>query len=101
MSLPFINGRGAYSITAVRTYVPYVPNIGSRSLSFEKISLLDSYYINRYIIINYRSSSNLGKINLLLCKLWPLSTILFGKYGFRSYLLKILVCWIHIIYTCI
>ena len=57
-------GEGAYSITAVRTYVrtyiPYVPNIGFRSLSFEKISLLDSYFIHRYIIIKYRSSSNLG-----------------------------------------
>ena len=48
-------GVGAYSITAVRKNVyTYVPNIGYRSLSFEKISLLDSYFIHRYIIVKYR-----------------------------------------------
>ena len=30
---------------------------GFRSISLKKISVLDSYFINRYIIIKYRSSS--------------------------------------------
>ena len=30
---------------------------GFRSITFEKISILDSYFINKHIIIKYRSSS--------------------------------------------
>ena len=71
MPPPFKNGRGIsyHRSSYVRTYVP---NIDFRSLSFEKISLLDSYFIHRYIIIKYRLSSNLSKIYLLLWELWPL-----------------------------
>ena len=102
---------GAYSITAVRTYsitavrmyalyVPYVQNIGFRSLSFEKINLLNSYFIHRYIIIKYRSSSNLGKIHPLLWELWPLfNDIVWLKMVSVHYSLKRLVYWIHILYT--
>ena len=98
MPPPFKNGGGAYSITAVSTYDP---NIGFRSLSFEKISLLNSYFIHRNIIIKYRSSSNLGKIHLLLWELWSLfNYIVWLKMVSVHYLLKI-VYWIHILYTCI
>ena len=45
---------------------------GFRSLSFEKIGILESYFIHRYIIIKYRSSLNLCIIHLLLWELWPL-----------------------------
>ena len=45
---------------------------GFRSLSFEKMSILDSYFIYRYLIIKYRSSLNLGINHLLLWELWPL-----------------------------
>ena len=44
-----------------RDICTYVPSIDFRSLSFEKIGLLDSYFIYMYIIIQYRSSSKLGK----------------------------------------
>ena len=40
-------------------------------ISFEKISILDSYFIHRYIIIKYRSSSIKAKIHQLLWELWP------------------------------
>ena len=75
----FTNGGGhIVSPLSVRTYASYVPNIGFRLLSFEKISLLDSYFIHRYIIIKYRSSLNLGKIHLLLWELWSLFNYIFG-----------------------
>ena len=45
------------SLLSVRTSVPSIRNKnGFHSISFEKISLLDSYFIHRYIIIKYRSS---------------------------------------------
>ena len=54
-------GERAYSITAVRTYVRPIRLVhnqnGFRSISFEKISVLDSNFIHRYIIIKCRSSS--------------------------------------------
>ena len=53
-------GGGAYSITAVRTYVcpihPVRNSNGFHSISFEKISVLDSNFIHRYIIIKCWSS---------------------------------------------
>ena len=69
-------GVGAYSITGVHMYVrpilsiPYVTN-GFHSISFEKISILDSNFIHRYIVMKCRSSSNEGKIHQLLWELWP------------------------------
>ena len=65
----------------MRTYVrTYVPNIGFRSLSFEKISLLDSYFIHRSII-RYMSSSN--QVHYYCESCGPFSTIVLGKNGFR------------------
>ena len=76
-------GGGAYSITLVRTSVLlYVPTSfrpvrtknGFRAISFEYIGVLDSYFIHRYIIIKYRSSSITDKIHRLLSELWPLKS---------------------------
>ena len=44
---------------------------GFRAISFENIGVLDSYFIHRYIIIKYRSSSIMDKIHQLLSELWP------------------------------
>ena len=47
-----------YSITAVCTYILFVCKKNDfRSVSFEKISVLDSYFIHRYIIIKKKSCS--------------------------------------------
>ena len=48
---------------------------GFRAISFEYIDVLDSYFIHRYIIIKYRSSSIMGKIHQLLSELWPLISV--------------------------
>ena len=78
MPPPFIMG-GGYSITLVRTYIrgTYILTSrtyenGFRAISFENIGVLDSYFIHRYIIIKYRSSSIMDKIHQLLSELWPL-----------------------------
>ena len=47
---------------------------GFRSISFESIGVLNSYFIHRYIIIKYRSRSMLGKIRRLVLELWPFTT---------------------------
>ena len=39
---------------------------------YDDIGVLDSYFIHRYIIIKYRSSSITDKIYRLLSELWPL-----------------------------
>ena len=44
---------------------------GFRAISFEYVGVLDSYFIHRYIIIKYRSSSIMDIIHLLLLELWP------------------------------
>ena len=59
----------------------YVPNIGFCSLSFEKIIILNSYFIRRYKIIKYESSSNLRKIHPFLWEVWSLFMF---KNGFHS-----------------
>ena len=41
------------------------------AISFEYIGELDSYFIQRYIIIKYRSSLITDKIDQLLSELWP------------------------------
>ena len=64
-------------------------------ISFEYIGILDSYFIHRYIMINYRSSLIKDKIHQL-SELWPL--ILFEKW-FPGHILKTFVYWIHISYT--
>ena len=70
---------------------------GFRAISFEYIGELDSYFIHRYIIIKYRSSSTTGKIHQLLSELWPLISV--RKMVSGRYLLNTLVNWIHISYT--
>ena len=92
----FIMGGGAYSITLVRTYVPYVQKIVFRAISFEYIIVLDSYFIHRYINIKYWSSSITDKIHQLLSELWPLISV--RKMVSRRYLLNTMVNWIHISY---
>ena len=87
MPPPFIMGGGGhiasplsvrpyvrtYIRTYIRTYVrPVRTKNGFRAISFENIGVLDSYFIHRYIIIKYRSSSIMDKIHLLLSELWPL-----------------------------
>ena len=60
---------------------------GFLSLSFEKTSILESYFIHKYIIIKYRSSSNSGIIYLhyesydpvlVLCILSALKSFIFA-----------------------
>ena len=75
MPPPFIMGRGHIasplsvrpSVHTSRTY-----ENGFRAISFENIGVLDSYFIHRYVIIKYRSSSIMDKIHQLLSELWPL-----------------------------
>ena len=43
-----------------------------RAISFENIGVFDLYFIHRYIIIKYRSSSIMNKIHQLLSELWPM-----------------------------
>ena len=45
---------------------------GFWAISFEYSDVLGSYFIHRYIIIKYRSSSIMSKIDQLLSELWPL-----------------------------
>ena len=78
MPPPFIMGGGHIaSPLSVRTYVrTYIRTSrtyenGFRAISFENIGVLDSYFIHRYIIIKYRSSSIMDKIHQLLSELWP------------------------------
>ena len=57
---------------SVRTYIrPVRTKNGFRAISFEYIGVLDSYFIHRYIIIKYRSSSITDQIHLFLSELWP------------------------------
>ena len=59
MPPPFVMGEAHIaSPLSVRTYRTYVrTKKGFRAISFEYIGALDSYFIHRYIIIKYRSSS--------------------------------------------
>ena len=77
MPPPFIIGGGHIASPlsvrpSVRTSRPVRTKNGFRAISFEYIGVLDSYFIHRYIIIKYRSSSTTDKIHRLLSKLWPL-----------------------------
>ena len=44
---------------------------GFPAITFEYVGVLDSYFIHRYVIIKYRSSSIMDKIHRLLLELWP------------------------------
>ena len=44
---------------------------GFRAISIEYIDVLDTYFIHRYIIIKYRSSSITDKNHRLSLELWP------------------------------
>ena len=70
---------------------------GFWAISFEYIGELESYFIQRCIIIKYRSSSITDKIHQLLSELWPLISI--WKMVSGRYLLNTLVYWIRISYT--
>ena len=70
------NGGGGHiaSPLSVRMYVhtyvhPVRTKNGFRAISFEYFGVVDSYFIHRYIIIKYRSSSITDKINGLLSEL--------------------------------
>ena len=69
---------------------------GFRAISFEYRDVLDSNFINRYIIIKYRSSTITGTIHQLLSELWSLISV--QKMVSGRYLLNTLVYWIHISY---
>ena len=83
MPPPFIRGGGAYSITLVRTSVrtyirtsrtscPLSTENGFRAISFEDIGVLDWYFIYRYIIIKYRSSSITDKNTPIIMRVMAL-----------------------------
>ena len=77
-----MGGGGACSITLVRRYLQPVHKKNCfLAVSLECIDVLDSYFIHRYIIIQYRSSSIMDKIHLLLSELWPLISV---KNGLRA-----------------
>ena len=67
MPPPFVmGGRHIASLLSVRTSrmsCPERTKNGFRAISFEYIGVLDSYFIHRYIIIKYRSSSITDKIH--------------------------------------
>ena len=56
---------------------------GFQAISFECVGVLDSYFIHRYVIIKYRSSSIRDKIHQLLLELWPFvnDNALFIEFG--------------------
>ena len=71
------NGGGGHiaSPLSVRPYVlSRTYENGFRAISFENIGVLDSYFIHRYIIIKYRSSSIMDEIHQLLSELRPLTS---------------------------
>ena len=70
---PFIMG-GGHIASPLSVYVRMSRTYenGFRAISFENIGVLDSYFIHRYVIIKYRSSSIMDKIHQLLSELWPL-----------------------------
>ena len=75
-------GAGAYSTVAVHTYVPSVcTKNGFRSVSFEMISVLDSYFIHRYIFINIGQVGFRVKSTNYYGSYGPFSTL---KNGFHS-----------------
>ena len=80
MPPPFIMGGGGHIASPLSVH-PYVRiyvhtsrmyENGFRVISFENIGVLDSYFIHRYVIIKYRSSSIVDKIHQLFSELWPL-----------------------------
>ena len=78
MPPPFVMGGGGHiaSPLSIRTYIrashtscPVRTKNGFQGISFEYIGVLDSYFIHRYIIIKYRSSSITDKIHRYLSEL--------------------------------
>ena len=55
---------------------------GFRTISFEYIGKLDSYFIHRFIIIKYRSSSITEKIPPIIIRVMALD--LYMKNGFQA-----------------
>ena len=85
------------SVRTSRTSCPVRTKNGFWAISFEYIGVLDSYFIHRYIIIKYRSSSITEKIHWFLSELWPLISV--WKMVSGQYLLKTVMYWIYISYT--
>ena len=88
MPPPFVMGGGGGHIASPLSVRPYFRTSvrpyfrtsrtyknGFRAISFKYIGVLDSYFIHRYIIIKYRSSSITDKIHRLLSELWPLISV--------------------------
>ena len=79
----------------------FVWKTGFRSLSFESIGVLNSYFIHRYIIIKYRSSSMFGKIRQLLWELWPFFDFISYNNGVRLLVFeKLLVSGLFLLESC-
>ena len=74
MPPPFFNGGGGGGGGHIASPLSVHTN-GFRTISLEYIGVLDSYFIHRYMIIKYRSSSILDKIHQLLSELWPLISV--------------------------
>ena len=70
---------------------------GFGAISFEYIGELDSHFMQRFIIIKYRSSSITDKIHKSISELCPL--ISECKMVSGRYLLITVMYWIHISYT--
>ena len=69
---PAIYNGGGHIASPLSYVRPVRTKNGFRAISFKYIGALDSYFIHRYIIIKYRSSSIMDKIHQLLSELWPL-----------------------------
>ena len=74
IQVKFDYGRNPPIIIRVKALDLWMKN-GFRAISFEYSYVLDSYFIHRYIIIKYRSSSITGKIHQLSSELWPLISV--------------------------
>ena len=63
MPPPFVMGGGGGHIASPLSVHDVRTKNGFWAISFEYIIVLDSYFIHRYIIIKYRSSSITDKIH--------------------------------------
>ena len=60
-----------YSTNYYGSYGPFSAlKNGFGLISFEKISVLESYFIHQYVIIKYSSSSIYGRLHQLFLELW-------------------------------
>ena len=66
MPPPFSVSVPMYICPSVHSIHTYQVKNGFHLISFEKISISDSYFIHRYIIIKYRSTLIEGRLHQLL-----------------------------------